>query len=239
MRRQPKGTKRAAASSNSDAGPLKRRRHTERGTESQPVVVDATKPSSTRQALDAASQATNFETQLRNSVLQNAITVPVESSEAATVAPTTTAASSDDEDTGLDEGYADDFGGIEWERLPKYMRPPRTSKRKKSWVYGHGYRVALRSSPSRIFWICRLCHTRKAHDVAGKIGVETTFATSSAAAHLLSRHRISRPSAPVQLASRGQKTITIIANSSVRVSQSVANELSSFNIQAFQIAAVS
>jgi hypothetical protein len=54
----------------------------------------------------------------------------------------------DDKDTVAENSaLSDNFDGIDWSHLPKYMKLLTTSKFKKSWVYKHGYRVALRSNP--------------------------------------------------------------------------------------------
>lgn len=54
--------------------------------------------------------------------------------------------------------FEDKYEGINWDRLPQFMKPLRTQKRRMSWIYKHGYRVALRRQPDRIFFICRWCH---------------------------------------------------------------------------------
>jgi hypothetical protein len=95
-----------------------------------------------------------YESRLRNTHQPKDI-VATEGSRAATVA-TADGDDTDDEDTvAEDSALSDDFDGIDWSRLPKYMKPLMTSKFKKSWIYKHSYRVALRSNPEQLFFICR------------------------------------------------------------------------------------
>jgi hypothetical protein len=61
----------------------------------------------------------------------------------------------------FDALFEDNFEGIDFLRLPKYIKLLATQKQKKSWVYQHGYRVALRNDLSRIFFVCCYCHQRK------------------------------------------------------------------------------
>ncbi|KAK1914207.1 hypothetical protein P3342_007453 [Pyrenophora teres f. teres] len=150
--------RRAPAHSNADAHPSKQRKLFAKGTESQPVVVEDTQPSSPRQALAIASQADDFESQLRDLRPEVEIAAPVEALEAATVAST---APDEEDDDGFDTRFADNFDGIDWSRLKGFIRPPRTYAQRKSWVYDYGYRVALLSNPERIFFVCRECHQNK------------------------------------------------------------------------------
>ncbi|KAK1916880.1 hypothetical protein P3342_004435 [Pyrenophora teres f. teres] len=81
-----------------------------KGTESQPVVVKDTQPSSPRQALAIASQADDFESQLRDLRPEVEIAAPVEASEAATVAST---APNEEDDDGFNTRFADNFNRID------------------------------------------------------------------------------------------------------------------------------
>jgi hypothetical protein len=237
-----RSTKRNAASSNVAAGRsnISKRQRSDKGSVSQPITLDSdtqavSQPSSPRQALAAASQATNFELQLRNAVPEAAIVAPVEASGVATAA--STAIYEGEEEVEFDEGIADNFEGIDWDRLSRFMMPLQTQKRMKSWVYNYGYRLTLRSNTKKTFWLCRICHQRK------KVGyglVDTTYATSTASRHLGKDCLITKDGkeAPKQLQG-GQKSIEMLMNSGVRVSQQVANEAGHFDVQAFRIAAVS
>jgi hypothetical protein len=64
---------------------------------------------------------------LRESQPEEAISAPNTVSEVATVA---TAEESDT--SGFEEDMIDNFDGIEWDRLPKYMKPLTTQKQRKS-----------------------------------------------------------------------------------------------------------
>jgi hypothetical protein len=63
---------------------------------------------------------------------------PADSSKAATEATTEAAegvdGGDDSEDRGPDRHLADDFKGIQWDRLAGYCKPFRTQQNKKSWV---------------------------------------------------------------------------------------------------------
>lgn len=123
--------------------------------------------------------------QLRDSIPEDAIVAPVEASKVAVAA--SKAVDKGEPEPNFDPRMADNFDGINWSRLPRYMKPLRTQKQKKSWVYNYGYRLTLRSNTNRIFWLCHICHKRKAA-TAGF--AETTEATSTAARHLNRDHRI-------------------------------------------------
>jgi hypothetical protein len=189
------------------------------------------------EALGSDSQAIDFESQLRKQLPKDKIAAPVEASEVATVA--TTEAAEDDDNGGFYEEEEQDYSGVDWARIPWLQLPPRTALHKISWIYQHGYRLVSRADLSRVWFVCHLCHKRKA--IGSQQGiVDTTLATSSAAYHLKARHHIGKKGllALPQLAG-GQRTIQILANAGVRVSQHVANEMGHFNIQAFRVAAVS
>ncbi|KAI1663688.1 hypothetical protein L13192_12377 [Pyrenophora tritici-repentis] len=117
------------------------------------------------------------------------------------------------------------------------MKPLRTQKQKKSWVYNYGYRLTLRSNTNRIFWLCHICHKRKAA-TAGF--AETTEATSTAARHLNRDHGITNAGEqPPQQLLGGQKSLEMMLKGGFGVSQRVANEIGNFDVQSFRIAAVS
>ncbi|KAI0569226.1 Dimer-Tnp-hAT domain-containing protein, partial [Pyrenophora tritici-repentis] len=106
------------------------------GSESQPVLIDDSQQAlplrvSPRKALAAtqAEAAETFEAEIRES---QAIVAPTEGSKAATVA---SAEDNDASDEGFDERFVDDFEGIDWSRLPRFQKPLRTLKQKKSWRF--------------------------------------------------------------------------------------------------------
>jgi hypothetical protein len=199
----------AAAASNLVGDSTKRPRKADKGSASQPITIDGgTQPSSPRQAIAAASQGTGFETQVRNAVL-----------EAATIATTEAAVSEDDdEDKEMDAHLQDNFEGIDWSRLKKYCKPPRTQKQKISWVYKHGYRVVLCNNMEMIFFICPACHLSKHLDITGEGATDTTLATSSAAKHLRSKHRVTRNGIEPWALHKGQRSLAMVAGSGVKVS---------------------
>jgi hypothetical protein len=93
---------------------------------------------SPRRAILAASQGAEFETQLRNSVPEDAIVAPVEASEVATAA--SRAADEDVQISEFDSRMVGNYDRIDWSRLPRFIKPVRTLKTRKSWVYDHSYR---------------------------------------------------------------------------------------------------
>jgi hypothetical protein len=128
---------------------------TARGTVSQPIPVDSQlspSPSrlSPRRALAEASQASTFESQLRESRPEDAIVAPTEGSERATAASLAAALDNETLQEALDASLIDDFEGIDWGRLRKYMKPLSSQKSRKSWIYRYGYRVALLKDLSKL-----------------------------------------------------------------------------------------
>lgn len=212
--------------------PNKQRKLTSRGTKSQPIAIEDTQPSSPREALAIASEADDFESQLRDSRPEDEVVAPVEASEAATVAST---ALKDEEDKGFDTRFADNFDGVNWKLLKRFIQPPRTQTHRKSWVYRHGYRVALQRDPDRIYWVCHICHRNR--KLEGAV-YETSTATSSVQSHLRKRHQIDSLGVIATRLPPGQRTLSMIAGSGILVSQTVANEVGQFDVQAFRMAAV-
>jgi hypothetical protein len=159
---------------------------------SLPIIIDVdtqreTPPTSPRRAMIAASQGIDFETQVHDSIPEDEIFAPVEASEVATAA--SEAVDKDAEEPDFDPRMVDNFEGIDWGLLPRYMKPLRTQKQKKSWVYDHGYRLTLRRKTNRIVFLCRICHKRKA---AGVRFSDATDATSTAVRHLKKDHGITK-----------------------------------------------
>ncbi|KAG9388181.1 Dimer-Tnp-hAT domain containing protein [Pyrenophora tritici-repentis] len=184
-----------------------------RGTASQPVLVDTRPfspsppppPLSPRQALVAAPQAPNFEATLRESRAEETIIPPPEGSEHATVAASGAASEA------VDEGFVwveDKYDGFNWSRYPKHCKPPTSLSNRASWVYSHGYRIALRSN------------------VAKSRGSATIAISTSSL--LLRKRTTVAPRKETLLERALQKGC----------SQAVANELTNFNIQEFRLAAV-
>jgi hypothetical protein len=125
--------------------------------------------------------------------------------------------------------------GIDWSRLKRYMKPVTTYLHKKSWVYRHGYRVALLNHPAQIYWICHHCHKHKLTDI-GKGIYNTTSACTSAKRHLAEDkpgHRIFPPGKQPQGSVFAQ-----LQRASVPISQAVANQINGFNNQRFRYAVI-
>jgi hypothetical protein len=114
---------------------------------------------------------------LRDAASEDTITPPAKGSKAATVA-TTEAAQSDGEGE-LEESLSNDFDSIDWTRL----------KRKKSWVFKYGYRVALLRIPARTYWICKHCLQYKVHSFKP---LEVTKLTTAAITHLAQVQNLAR-----------------------------------------------
>lgn len=187
----------------------------------------------------AASQATDerpFESLLRDSMPELAVVAPAEDgSRAATVA---TADREDSDEELLDQRFMDTFDGIDWARLPRFCKPPRTLKGKKSWVFEHGYRVALLAEIDRTFWICRYCHQRKILDTQGRGCLEVTLSTSSVITHLRMNkpgHRISQRGKVQSVLKGGQRTVYEAAKAGVQIGQDAANALGNFDVQGLRM----
>ncbi|KAF1965188.1 hypothetical protein BU23DRAFT_593786 [Bimuria novae-zelandiae CBS 107.79] len=202
----------------SDGAPRPKKRA--RGTASQPIAIDS-----------QPSQYTHtFESRLRESQPEDAIAAPTDDgSEQATIVP-----SDAHEDEAFDAHLEDNFDGIDWSRLPRYTKPIATFLHKKSWVYRHGYRVAHRKHPTRIFWICHWCHKHKLTDIGR--GVYNTSSACSAAARHLSEdkpgHRILAP---------GKTSVGVynaLTAAKIPISQAVANQISGFSNQRSRYAVV-
>jgi hypothetical protein len=220
----------------SAAAPNKRQKVASRGTASQAIVLDTQQSFlrlSPRKALFTTSQALKFESQLRESHAEDAIVAPAEGSEAATAAKGAV-------DEGFDTHLEDDFEGIDWTRLPQYMKPLASVRTRRSWIYRYGWRVALIKDPDRIFFVCRYCHEHKIINCGGGGIYGTTKAPSSAARHLEEKRRGHSYTAPNKATVVAQESALerALKDGKLRVSQAVANELSGFNTQRFRHAAV-
>jgi hypothetical protein len=95
---------------NASTIPAKRRKTTARGTESQPVDVDASQ---------LVQNDATFESQLRESQPENAIAAPTEDGSEVAAASENPDNTEDDTDSGgFDDSALDTFDGIDWARLP-------------------------------------------------------------------------------------------------------------------------
>lgn len=162
---------------------------------------------------------------------------PPNSSTAATVVTDTTPEPSDND---FEAEFRDDFTGIHWDRLPYHCKPIRTLKQKKSWVFKHGYRVALLKDMARTYWVCKYCHQHRITSV--KYTYEVTKSTTAVLNHLaLPRigHSYNRSGTKVHhVHQSGQATIGFCNSRGLVVDQAVANQLSGFDVQGFRFATI-
>jgi hypothetical protein len=139
------------------------------GSASQPIVFNtqlsapclSPSPSPHPQSIEAlldALHATTFESPLRNPCPEAEIVAPTEGSEEATVASSNVA---DKAVERLDQNFEDNYNSIDWLRLPRFMKPLTTLRRKPSWIYQHGYPVVLLTAPEQVFCACQYCHFHK------------------------------------------------------------------------------
>ncbi|KAG9378445.1 hypothetical protein A1F94_011561 [Pyrenophora tritici-repentis] len=137
----------------------------------EPASKPASKPRpqrrSPRKTLAAASQANasppipTFELQFLESQAEAEIVAPTEGSRAGTVATTEAGEGGQDE---TNSALVENFDGIDWARLPDFIKPLARSKRPKSWIFQYGYRVVERHATSRIWFVCKYCHVHKTID---------------------------------------------------------------------------
>jgi hypothetical protein len=105
--------------------------------------------------------SSNFELLFQDSQPESAIVAPnVDGSRAATEA------SADDNinnggDTRIDAHLVDTYPGLDWARIPSFTKPIDLPTNRKSWVYDHGYRIALRRNLKQIYWVCHDCYRCK------------------------------------------------------------------------------
>lgn len=228
------------------------------GTASQPIQLPETQPtapSPPSSPSQAPSQpATPAEDPLSGQViggsqrpwelqlLELQALTPLLASKAATEASTV---AEDNNGGGFDERFADNYDGINWDKLARYQVPRRTLTGKKSWVFQYGYRVALKQAPAqleanepeRTFFVCRWCH----QNTPASSVIEVTDATSSVAKHLGRQrrgHRLTARGKQLPQLPGGQSTILDALKKGVVVPQAVANELGNFDVQGFRLAAV-
>ncbi|KAG9388437.1 Dimer-Tnp-hAT domain containing protein [Pyrenophora tritici-repentis] len=152
---------------------------------------------------------------------EETIIPPPEGSEHATVAASGAASEA------VDEGFVwveDKYDGFNWSRYPKHCKPPTSLSNRASWVYSHGYRIALRSNVAK---------SRGSATIA--------ISTISISASTSSRRRQERSwlEASSKRTTVAPRKETLLERALQKgCSQAVANELTNFNIQEFRLAAV-
>ncbi|KAG9378481.1 hypothetical protein A1F94_011597 [Pyrenophora tritici-repentis] len=165
-----------------------------------------------RETLGAAvSQATTFESQFFES--QTEEEGAAEGSQAGTAATTEASV-----DTEPDNG--DNFDGINWDRLPRFMKPLTTGRRVKSWIFQHGYRVVELYDQNRVWFVCKYCHIHKVIDTGGK-----------------TRPWLYKDGLKPRRTGQ-QLSLRQTLETGVAVSQEAANAMGNFNIQQFREVAV-
>ncbi|KAI1668043.1 Dimer-Tnp-hAT dimerization containing protein [Pyrenophora tritici-repentis] len=171
------------------ATPSKRaRRPAASGFASQPILVESqlSQPrQSPRRAISEASQALNFESRLRKARPEDTVVAPTEGSEQATAASSAADEVATYEE--FDASLMDDFEGLDFSLLPRYVRLASSQSSRKSWIYRYGWRVALLRDPSKLFFVCRYCYDHKMTPMSGIY--ETTRSTTAAARHLEEQKR--------------------------------------------------
>lgn len=94
---------------------------------------------------------------------------------------------------------------------------------------------------SRVWFVCKYCHTHKAIDAGGSGMFDVTRATTAAATHIGQQrqgHRLTKSGIKQQQQSGGQLSLRQAFEAGVEVSQHAANAMGNFNIQQFRQAAV-
>ncbi|KAF1963670.1 hypothetical protein CC80DRAFT_557529 [Byssothecium circinans] len=128
--------------------PHKRAKIAARGTSTQPIELDNTQLT----LLQRLSPRATFKSRFRESQNEDSIVPPTKGSDAATIATTDVREPAkgvnEDGDKSLDVHLEDDFNGLDFKRILKYIKPLATQRAKRSWVYLHGYRVALLKEPN-------------------------------------------------------------------------------------------
>ncbi|KAG9379910.1 Dimer-Tnp-hAT domain containing protein [Pyrenophora tritici-repentis] len=121
-------------------------------------------------------------------------------------------------DTEPDNG--DNFDGINWDRLPRFMKPLTTGRRVKSWIFQHGYRVVELYDQNRVWFVCKYCHIHKVIDTGGK-----------------TRPWLYKDGLKPRRTGQ-QLSLRQTLETGVAVSQEAANAMGNFNIQQFREVAV-
>lgn len=127
--------------------------------------------------------------------------------------------------------------------MKKFQKPLTTHKYRKSWVYKYGYRVVERHNPRCVHWICHWCFKHRATEFGRGI-YHTTGSISAAKRHLEEdkpgHYKFKPGTDPPPAGSTEDNIYDTLQAGKLRVSQSVANLLSSFDItlQQFRLAAV-
>ena len=165
----------------------------------------------------------------------HAIATPT-STIALSVAPSVSSALPEADNIPDDSTY---YGGINFLRLPGYIKPSSELQNRPSWVWKYGYRIQHQQTKQEYF-LCRYCHT---HQISGGL-YQTTTATRGAINHLkkpLVGHGITKegPIIAAQSMAKKRKLIEML-QASHNIPQALANDIiGSFNIKKFKNAVIS
>ncbi|KAG9387076.1 Dimer-Tnp-hAT domain containing protein [Pyrenophora tritici-repentis] len=215
------------------ATPSKRaRRPAASGFASQPILFESqlSQPrQSPRRAISEASQALNFESRLRKARPEDTVVAPTEGSEQATAASSAADEVATYEE--FDASLMDDFEGLDFSLLPRYVRPASSQSSRKA--------GSIATAGAKLFFVCRYCYDHKMTPMSGIY--ETTRSTTAAARHLEEQKRGHGQSPPGKTAASTKVSWLerMLKQNSGKVSQTAANELLGFNTQRFRMEAVS
>lgn len=93
------------------------------------------------------------------------------------------------------------YEGIDWNRLSGYSISRRRKRPRTGWVWEYGYDIESDNSGHR-FWVCKLCHRKK----ATATHMYDAASTSQANSHMADVHRVDKDG---QMLPRGKKQRTI------------------------------
>jgi hypothetical protein len=131
----------------------------------------------------------------------------------------------------------DNYKGFDWSCFPRHCKPPTTLSNRASWIYNHGYCIALRFNVLKLTWICHYCYKHK-FTTFGRRVHNVSQSPSLPARHLAENkkgHGLNPPSKRT-IALPNETTLDRALQKGA--SQAVANELGGFNNQQFRLAAV-
>jgi hypothetical protein len=131
----------------------------------------------------------------------------------------------------------DNYKGFDWSCFPRHCKPPTTFSNRASWIYDHGYRIALRSNVLKLTWICYYCYKHK-FTTFGRGVHDVSQSPSSPARHLAENKKGHGLNPPSKRTIALPKETTLNRALQKGASQAVANKLGGFNIQQFRLAAV-
>jgi hypothetical protein len=94
------------------------------------------------------------------------------------------------------------YEGIDWNRLAGYSISRPRKRPRTGWVWEHGYDIEKDSSRHR-YWVCKLCHQRK----ATATHIYDAASTSQANGHMADAHRIGRDG---HMPPRGKRQRTLL-----------------------------